>query len=113
MTENGVNPLNDLIAAEPPQPSRPHTTGRRELRLEAGARGMTIHHRDRSEREVLRAVAEGRAPQPTGTTLPIRRAGQTGKDRRERGQGGVSARQQKKARKAARQQDSQNGEQQG
>ena len=89
-----MNPLNDLIDAKPVR-SR---TGRRELRLEEQQRGITIHHRDRSEREVLRAVAEGRQPQPTGITLPIRRRDRKSADRQARAQGKLSARQQRKAR---------------
>lgn len=94
-----LNPLDELANQAAP---RPHTSGRRELRLEAGARGVTIHHRDRSEQAVLQAIAEGRPPQPTGVTLPIRRTDQVGKDRRERAQGKLSARQQKKAKRQAR-----------
>jgi hypothetical protein len=84
-----VNPLDDLQRFSQSSLPRQHTSGRRELRREDYARGLTIHAKPKSVDEKTRALVTGEMI----ATDPIRRA--------EPKRGGLSKKAWKKLRKAA------------
>ncbi len=67
------NPLDALAQFDPaqlPAPPRRHTSGRRELRAENLARGVTVHARPRTAADKEKAAIAG----VSIATLPVRRA---------------------------------------
>ena len=73
MTDQPVNPLDDLSRYVPPaSPLLPklHSSGRRELRQEKYSKGITIHHRAPTTESAEKAMVKGQAGE---VTLPIKR----------------------------------------
>jgi hypothetical protein len=87
------NPLDDLqqfSQSSLPQPAKTHSSGRRELRREDYARGLTIHAKPKSLDEKTRALVAGEMI----ATDPIRRAAVK--------RGGMTKKEWKRVRRAAR-----------